>query len=179
MAHPLRSEAPHHHRPQTLVSPAFLASKFIAEQELSPLLEAAKSEGVAILWVPVKPSSFKLMPIAEYHAAHSPEKPLASLSPRVRDRVLVKICEAIRQEYQRQAIDSGAPPSLARLPMTPEQVAASYASPEPFVQFVLAPPAHEIPDSPAGPAPRACWVEALLLAAGRACFSVVRWQATG
>ena len=26
----------------------------------------------------------------------------------------------------RQAIDSGAPPSLARLPMTPEEVAASY-----------------------------------------------------
>jgi hypothetical protein len=26
----------------------------------------------------------------------------------------------------RQAIDSGAPPSLARIPMTPEDVAASY-----------------------------------------------------
>jgi hypothetical protein len=26
----------------------------------------------------------------------------------------------------RQAIDSGAPPSMARLPMTPEEVAASY-----------------------------------------------------
>jgi hypothetical protein len=26
----------------------------------------------------------------------------------------------------RQAIDSGAPPSLARIPMTPKQVAASY-----------------------------------------------------
>lgn len=26
----------------------------------------------------------------------------------------------------RQAIDSGAPPSLARLPMTPEEVSASY-----------------------------------------------------
>ena len=27
----------------------------------------------------------------------------------------------------REAIDCGAPPSLARLPMTPEEVAASYA----------------------------------------------------
>ena len=26
----------------------------------------------------------------------------------------------------RQAIDAGAPPSLARIPMTPEQIAASY-----------------------------------------------------
>ncbi|HEX6521281.1 MAG TPA: hypothetical protein VF070_14920, partial [Streptosporangiaceae bacterium] len=30
----------------------------------------------------------------------------------------------------RQAIDSGAPPSLARIPMTPEEVAASYAEAE-------------------------------------------------
>lgn len=84
-----------------LVSPAFLASKFIAEEELPPLLEAAKREGVAILWVPVKASSFKVTPIAAYQAAHSPERPLASLSSAVRDRVLVNICEAIHQEYNR------------------------------------------------------------------------------
>jgi anti-anti-sigma factor len=59
-----------------LVSPAFLASKFIAEEELPPLLEAAKTKGVAILWVPVKSSSFKLTPIADYQAAHSPESRL-------------------------------------------------------------------------------------------------------
>jgi hypothetical protein len=29
-------------------------------------------------------------------------------------------------QLPRQAIDSGVPPSLARIPMTPEQVAASY-----------------------------------------------------
>jgi len=30
----------------------------------------------------------------------------------------------------REAIDSGAPPSLARVPITPEEVAASYADHE-------------------------------------------------
>jgi hypothetical protein len=30
----------------------------------------------------------------------------------------------------RQALDSGAPPSLARLPMTPEEVAAAYDAAE-------------------------------------------------
>ena len=84
-----------------LVSPTFLASKFIAEQELPPLLEAAEKEGVAILWVPVRPSSFQVTPIAAYQAAHPPEKPLASLSPAARDMALVKICGLIQHEYLR------------------------------------------------------------------------------
>jgi hypothetical protein len=84
-----------------LVSPDFLASRFIAESELPPLLEAAKSDGVTILWVPVRFSSFARTPIAAYQAAHSPEKPLASLSPAARDKALVKICEIIQQAYQR------------------------------------------------------------------------------
>jgi nucleoside phosphorylase len=84
-----------------LVSPAFLASRFIAEEELPHLLEAAKSEGVAILWVPVRSSSFQVTPIADYQAAHSPDKPLASLPPAARDKALVKVCELIQQMYQR------------------------------------------------------------------------------
>jgi hypothetical protein len=84
-----------------LVSPAFLASSFIAESELPPLLEAAMSEGVTILWVPVRFSSFDITPIATYQAAHSPEKPLASLPVASRDRALVRIYEIIRQAYQR------------------------------------------------------------------------------
>jgi uncharacterized protein YegL len=84
-----------------LVSPAFLASRFIAESELPPLLEAARSEGVTILWVPVRFSSFDRTPIAAYQATHSPEKPLASLSAAARDKVLVRICEMIQQAYQR------------------------------------------------------------------------------
>jgi hypothetical protein len=84
-----------------LVSPTFLASTFIAEEELPPLLEAAKKEGVAILWVPVRPSSFEVTPIAAYQAVHAPEKPLASLSPTARDKALVKICAMIQQEYLR------------------------------------------------------------------------------
>ena len=84
-----------------LVSPTFLASKFIAEQELPPLLEAVEREGVAILWVPVRPSSFQVTPIAAYQAAHPPGKPLASLSPAARDEALVKICGLIQQQYLR------------------------------------------------------------------------------
>ncbi len=84
-----------------LVTPEFLASKFINEYELPPLLEAARSKGVTILWVPVKSSSFKVTPIAAYQSAHSPAKPLAALSTAARADAFVKICELIQQEYQR------------------------------------------------------------------------------
>jgi hypothetical protein len=84
-----------------LVSPEFLASEFIAERELPLLLEAAKSGGIAILWVPVRSSSVEITPIAKYQAAHSTEKPLASLPRAARDKVLVEICKKIQQEYQR------------------------------------------------------------------------------
>jgi hypothetical protein len=84
-----------------LVSPDFLASHFIAEQELPPLLEAAKRAGVVILWVPVRSSSYEVTPIAEYQAVHPAGRPLASLTPAARDKALVKISELIRREYQR------------------------------------------------------------------------------
>lgn len=84
-----------------LVTPKFLASKFIYEEELPPLLEAAKSEGVTILWVPVKSSSFEQTPIEAYQAAHPPENPLASMTPAARDRAFVEICKRIQQQYER------------------------------------------------------------------------------
>jgi uncharacterized protein YegL len=83
-----------------LVSPDFLASGFIAECEFPPLLEAARNEGVTILWVPVRFSSFDITPIGAYQAAHSPERPLASLSSAERDKALVKICEVIQRAYR-------------------------------------------------------------------------------
>ena len=41
-----------------LVTPAFLASPFIQNNELPTLLRAAKSEGLVIFWIPVEPSSY-------------------------------------------------------------------------------------------------------------------------
>jgi hypothetical protein len=84
-----------------LVTPDFLGSDFIAAQELPPLLGAAESEGVIILWVPVKSSSFEVTPIEKYQAVHPPEKPLESLSPADRNKALVEICKEINRKYQR------------------------------------------------------------------------------
>lgn len=83
-----------------LVSPDFLASDFIAEEELPHLLDAAEKEGLVIFWVPVRASLYKETEIEKYQAAHDPARPLASLSPAEQDHALVeiseKICEVIK-----------------------------------------------------------------------------------
>ena len=78
-----------------LVSPDFLNSEFIANNELPPLLDAAEKEGVTILWVAVRASAYKLTEIERYQAANDSSKPLAMLNPAEQDNELLKICEKI------------------------------------------------------------------------------------
>src|SRR2546421_848737 len=53
------------------ISPSFLASKFIAEDELPLLLRAAEKEGAAILSVIVRPSNFEDTDLVHNHATFS------------------------------------------------------------------------------------------------------------
>jgi Leucine-rich repeat (LRR) protein len=82
-----------------LVSPDFLASDFIANNELPPLLDAAENEGLTIIWIPIRYSSYEETEIAKYQAAHSPSKPLASLSESDRDQAWVTICQHIKTAF--------------------------------------------------------------------------------
>ncbi len=79
-----------------LVSPDFLASDFIDEHELPPLLNAAEKEGLTIIWIPVRHSLYEETEIEQYQAAHDPNEPLVGLDPAEQDRALVKICKAIK-----------------------------------------------------------------------------------
>jgi len=51
-----------------LVSPDFLASNFIAENELPPLLEGANERGLTVLWVAVSSSFYDEEQFAKYQA---------------------------------------------------------------------------------------------------------------
>jgi hypothetical protein len=81
-----------------LVSDNFLASDFIAEHELPPLLEASKKEGLTILWVCVGACLYEETEIKDYQAAHDdPSRPLNKLSRAEQKEVLASICRRIKE----------------------------------------------------------------------------------
>jgi len=79
------------------LSPDFLASDFIHEHELGPLLKEAEEGGVRILWIPVRASAYEETPLKHYQAVSPPEKPLAQMSKADRDEAWVRICKEIKR----------------------------------------------------------------------------------
>ena len=79
-----------------LVSPHYLASDFITEHELLPLLNAAKSDGLIIFWIAIRNCLYQVTEIEHYLALNDPSNPLATLGLRARDNELVNICKQIK-----------------------------------------------------------------------------------
>ncbi|MBN3942575.1 COR domain-containing protein [Nostoc sp. NMS9] len=84
-----------------LVSPDFLASDFIAENELPPLLDAAEAEGLTIIWIPLSFSSYEETEIEKYQSAHPPNQPLDSLNSAQENKAWVDICKKIKTAVTR------------------------------------------------------------------------------
>jgi internalin A len=80
-----------------LVSPNFLASDFIAEHELLPLLNAASKKGLTILWIALSHCLYKETELADYQAVNDPDRPLDSLPEHEINRVLADICVKIKR----------------------------------------------------------------------------------
>ncbi len=102
-----------------LVKPSFLASEFIHKDELLPLLEASRKEGLTILWVPVRPSLYKATTIAHFQAAYDPQTPLSMLPWAQQEAELVRIAEklmAIQSLPSSPSPSSTSPPPLAAPP---------------------------------------------------------------
>jgi formylglycine-generating enzyme required for sulfatase activity len=85
-----------------LVSPDFLASTFIRRKELPTLFDAAKKDGLTILWLPIRPCSWKRYPqIEQYQSLASLEPTLAEMDEAERDRAMVKITDHIHDLFER------------------------------------------------------------------------------
>jgi TIR domain len=79
-----------------LVSADFLASDFIAGNELPPLLATAGREGGLILPVVVSPCRFaETSELSPFQAVNDPVRPLAALPVAERERVWVRVANAI------------------------------------------------------------------------------------
>ncbi len=80
-----------------LVSADFLASDFIANHELPPLLAAAQDKGLTILSLIVGPSQFEHTPeLSRFQAVNPPTQPLIGLSRAKRETILVALANRIR-----------------------------------------------------------------------------------
>jgi TIR domain len=75
-----------------LVSSNFLASEFIAKNELPPLLKAAEQDGATVFWVYLSSCLYGQTEIANYQAAHDIAKPLDQLSKPKRQAILSELC---------------------------------------------------------------------------------------
>jgi hypothetical protein len=85
-----------------LVTKDFLASDFIDQHELGPLLREAARGGTRVLWVPLRACSWNETPLKNYQAAIPPEKPLAEMKAE-RDRAWVNICDEVKRAVDQDA----------------------------------------------------------------------------
>ena len=78
-----------------LVSPDFLASDFINEFELLPLITAAEKKGLKIFWIPISASVYEKTELNNFQAAYDPSRPLDTLTSAQQNLALVEICKKI------------------------------------------------------------------------------------
>lgn len=81
-----------------LISADFLASEFVADEELPNMLRAAEEDGVPVIPLIVSPSRFAQTPsLARFQAINPPNKPLAKLRRWEQEEFLAQTAEAVNR----------------------------------------------------------------------------------
>jgi internalin A len=88
-----------------LVAPDFLASDFIYDEELPPLLQGADDRLITLFPVPVSAADHAASPLAQYQFAHPPDDPLDRMRRPDRNPVFVRIVKQIVAAAQKAAPD--------------------------------------------------------------------------
>jgi hypothetical protein len=83
-----------------LVSPDFLASQFILNEELPTILDRAKSGGVVLFWCLVKNCLWRETPLVGYQAAHNPAKVWNRLSEGDLFALLEEVGNKIKEAFE-------------------------------------------------------------------------------
>ena len=78
-----------------LVTPNFLASDFIVNEELGHFLHAQETEGLVIIWIAVSAGAYDQVGLSAIQAANNPERPLDTMKEAERNQVLDLICRQI------------------------------------------------------------------------------------
>jgi predicted acylesterase/phospholipase RssA len=78
-----------------LVTPNFLHSNFIVNNELNYFLEINKTEKIPIVWVAISSSMYEITPLKDIQCANNPATPLDTLSEADQNIEITKICKKI------------------------------------------------------------------------------------
>jgi formylglycine-generating enzyme required for sulfatase activity len=86
-----------------LISADFMASDFIASNELPPLLEAAEKDGALIRSIILSPSLFTITPsLSRFQSVNPPDRPLIGMTKVEQEEVFVKATDAIREAEEKR-----------------------------------------------------------------------------
>lgn len=99
-----------------LVSADFLASDFVQNEELPPLLNAAETEGLTILSILVGRCGFTHSPLSQYQAVNDPALPINNLTKGQADEVFDQISNRVRGIFVSPATPMKAKTRNATLP---------------------------------------------------------------
>lgn len=83
-----------------LISADFVASDFITQDELPPLLKAAENEGAVILPVYIGLADLTGTGLADFQGVNDPRTPLKEIARNKRERVFFDLSQRIREIFQ-------------------------------------------------------------------------------